>query len=178
MSEPKVCIGTVGCKLNQFDSEAILSDFRRIGYGTTDVPAEADLCVVNTCAVTLAAERKSRNLLRRLGREAPRARLIAAGCLAERDPRTLKAIKGVDTVLGNREKEHILDFLFRKDGQAVAVGEISSVTGWTDHRVTDGLLGRARAYVKIQDGCNEKCTYCIVPELRGRPRSCSVADVT
>jgi threonylcarbamoyladenosine tRNA methylthiotransferase MtaB len=176
MSERKVFVTTVGCKLNQYDSEAMLSNLRWAGYQETRVPSEADLCVVNTCAVTAAAERKSRNLLRRISREKSGARLIAVGCLAERDPRALQAIEGVGMVLGNREKEHLLDFLWAQSSQSVATGEILRVTDWTDDAWTDGLLGRARAYLKVQDGCNEKCTYCIVPQLRGRSRSRSMAD--
>jgi len=176
MTEHKVCIATLGCKLNQSDSDAILASLHASGYRVVRTPAEADLCIVNTCAVTATAERKSRNLVRRFTKAAPKAHLVAVGCLAEHDPRALKAIDGVDRVLGSREKEHILDFLSSESAVSVAVGEVTSEKGWRSTHVVGGELGRTRAYLKIQDGCDEKCTYCIVPRLRGRARSRPVAE--
>jgi len=167
----KVSIHTLGCKLNQYDSEAILSRLRDVGYDVTDAPEEADLCIVNTCAVTATAERKTRNLLRRLHRTAPSARLMAVGCLAQHNPQAVKAIDGVNLVLGNREKEQIQQFLTPQCTETISVGDISTAKNWSDDSDVTGLLGRARAYVKVQDGCDEKCTYCIVPQLRGPARS-------
>lgn len=171
----KVYIATLGCKLNQYDSEAILSRLRSVGYEVTEFPQTADLCIVNTCAVTAAAERKTRNLLRRFHRRNRQARLFAVGCLAERDSAALKAIDGVDVVLGNREKERILDFVPPEKAGTIAVGEVLGVKGWMERGGVDGLLGRSRAYLKVQDGCDEKCTYCIVPSVRGVARSRPVA---
>jgi len=172
----KVCIATLGCKLNQYDSEAILARLRSSGYEVAHAPEDADLCVVNTCAVTATAESKTRNLLRRFHRSAPHARLFAVGCMAERDAAALSSLGGVDVVLGNREKERILDFLSPAKAGTVAVGETSGVTTWVDSGAVDRLLGRSRAYLKVQDGCDEKCTYCIVPRLRGQARSRPVAE--
>jgi threonylcarbamoyladenosine tRNA methylthiotransferase MtaB len=132
---------------------------------------------VNTCAVTASAERKSRNLVRRFAKTAPTARLVAVGCLAQHNPSVLKAIDGVDTILGSCEKEHLLDFLFSPESDAsVAVGEIANAQNWRSACGIGGVSGRTRAYLKIQDGCDEKCTYCIVPRLRGSARSRPIAE--
>ncbi len=171
MAQRKVCIATLGCKLNQSDSDTILASLHASGYRTVCSPEEADLCIVNTCAVTTTAERKSRGLVRRFAKAAPKARMVAVGCLAEHDPLAMKAIDGVESVLGSREKEHILDFLSSVSAVPVAVGEVAHERGWRSTHVVGGELGRTRAYLKIQDGCDEKCTYCIVPRLRGRARS-------
>jgi threonylcarbamoyladenosine tRNA methylthiotransferase MtaB len=176
MTERKVCIATLGCKLNQSDSDAILASLHASGYRVVMTPDEADLCIVNTCAVTATAERKSRNLLRRFTRTAPQARVVAVGCLAEHNPWALKAIDGVNLILGSREKEHMLDFLSSESASPVAVGEITREQGWLSTHVVGGESGRSRAYLKIQDGCDEKCTYCIVPHLRGRARSRPIED--
>jgi threonylcarbamoyladenosine tRNA methylthiotransferase MtaB len=175
-----VSVSTFGCKLNQYESEAILAQFRGAGYDTTETAETADICVVNTCAVTATAERKARSLLRSLHRKNPTARLLAVGCMAERSQETLSRIDGVNAVLGNREKNHILDFLpeAEEDGLPVVhVGETGQAATFGDSLPVDGLLGRTRAFLKVQDGCSQKCTYCIIPQLRGRGRSLDVAQV-
>ncbi len=174
---PKVAISTLGCKLNQYDSEEILAQFRSAGYESVEDASQADVCVVNTCAVTATAERKARSLLRSMHRNSPDAKLFAVGCMSERTPETLAAIPGVNAVLGNREKLHILDFLPREAGgnaAAVFVGETAHTTDVTGDVMVSGLLGRTRSFLKVQDGCSQKCTYCIIPKLRGAGRSLAV----
>jgi len=175
-----VAMATLGCKLNQFESEAILTRFREAGYDVTDEVEAADVCVVNTCAVTATAESKARALLRSMHRRNPRAVLMAVGCMAERAPQALAAMDGVSAVLGNREKEHILDFLpvaRTTEAPAVFVGETRAATGFDDNVAVSGLLGRTRCFLKVQDGCSQKCTYCIIPQLRGRGRSLEIPRV-
>ena len=171
----KVAIATLGCKLNQYDSEEILGQFRAAGYSVTDEVSDADVCVVNTCAVTATAERKARTLLRSMRRANPRSKLLAVGCMSERTPESLAAIPGVDAVLGNREKQHILDFLNGESPGAVHVGETAQTTKVTGETVISGLLGRTRSFLKVQDGCSQKCTYCIIPSLRGGGRSLEIS---
>jgi threonylcarbamoyladenosine tRNA methylthiotransferase MtaB len=169
-------VATLGCKLNQYDSEEILAQFRNAGYEVTESVSRADICVVNTCAVTATAERKARSMLRSMRRSNPGARLLAVGCMSERTPETLTAIPGVDVVLGNREKLHILDFLPREhfDAPAVHVGETAETHDVTGEAIVSGLLGRTRSFLKVQDGCSQKCTYCIIPRLRGAGRSLDI----
>jgi threonylcarbamoyladenosine tRNA methylthiotransferase MtaB len=177
VSRRAVAIATLGCKLNQYESEAILTRFREAGYDARDGFEAADVCVVNTCAVTATAESKSRTLLRSMCRRNPRAVLVAVGCMAERDPQALAAIDGVSAVLGNCEKEHIFDFLPKSrtvEAPAVFVGETRATAKFNPAAAVSGLLGRTRAFLKVQDGCSQKCTYCIIPRLRGRGRSLEI----
>jgi threonylcarbamoyladenosine tRNA methylthiotransferase MtaB len=175
----KVAITTLGCKLNQYDSEVILSQFRADGYEISDDSSNADICVVNSCAVTASAERKTRSLLRSLHRRNPHAVVLAVGCVSERAPESLTAIQGVSAVIGNSEKQHILDFLpsAQDDKPArIFVGETKESSIWTDGLAVDGLRGRTRSYLKVQDGCSQKCTYCVIPRLRGVGRSLRINE--
>ncbi|HEY3294377.1 MAG TPA: tRNA (N(6)-L-threonylcarbamoyladenosine(37)-C(2))-methylthiotransferase MtaB [bacterium] len=175
-----VSVSTLGCKLNQYESEAILAQFRQAGYAITDSVEAADVCVVNTCAVTAIAERKARSMLRSLHRKNPQAALLAVGCMAERSSAALVQIDGVNAVLGNREKEHILDFLpsASQTEAEVHIGETERAESFFGEGLAvEGLLGRTRAFLKVQDGCSQKCTYCIIPQLRGRGRSLEIPKV-
>jgi threonylcarbamoyladenosine tRNA methylthiotransferase MtaB len=175
---PRVAVSTFGCKLNQYESEAILTQFRAAGYRTVAPGAEAELHVVNTCAVTATAEAKARSLLRGLRRRQPDAQVLAVGCMAERSAEALLATGAVDAVLGNREKEHLLDFLpARGATPRVHTGETGRAVVFEDEPAVEGLLGRTRSYLKVQDGCSQKCTYCIIPQLRGRGRSLEVSKL-
>ncbi len=165
MSTPK--FATLGCRLNTYETEAM-----------KDLSAKAGLqnaVVVNTCAVTSEAVRKARQEIRRLRRENPKARLIVTGCAAQTDPETFAAMAEVDAVIGNTEKMTpkvwdglALDFL--GDTLAVQVDDIMSVTQTAGHLI-DGFGTRSRAYVQIQNGCDHRCTFCIIPFGRGNSRS-------
>lgn len=172
-ASPSVSVITFGCKLNQTESEAILAQFRAAGYRITDDAAEADVFVVNTCAVTATAERKARAILRRKRRN-PRALVMAVGCMAERVADDLARLGRVHVVLGNYEKSRILDFVKAPTADAapqVHVGGVHDLARMENSRPPAGLRGRTRAFLKVQDGCSQYCTYCIVPRLRGRGRS-------
>ncbi len=176
----KVAVSTLGCKLNQYDSESMLAQFRAAGHEVVDSHADASLHIVNTCAVTATAERKVRTLIRSIARSNPDAKLYAVGCMAERSPETLSAIPGVSGVIGNSEKSRILDFVgaATADGSPrIAVGEQRLSTVFEESLPVRGLLGRTRAFLKVQDGCSQKCTYCVIPSLRGRGRSLTIEKV-
>jgi len=176
---PSVSVVTFGCKLNQTESEAILAQFRAAGYCIANNAAEADVFVVNTCAVTAAAERKARSVLRR-ERCNPNAVVMAVGCMAERVPDELARIGGVHVVLGNTEKGRILDFVDPPTETAksqIHVGGVHELERMDAPQPLVGLRGRTRAFLKIQDGCSQHCTYCIVPRLRGRGRSLPIDAV-
>ena len=169
---PKVAIATFGCKLNQFESEAVLAQFRSRGYTVVDGVEDADVCVVNTCAVTATAERKVRSAIRSLHRRNERASILVVGCGSECAAEALAVMPGVWAVLGNSEKQHLFDFLpSLGESGGVHVGETSAVKDFRFAVPVDGLLGRTRGFVKIQDGCSQRCAYCIVPRLRGPGRS-------
>jgi threonylcarbamoyladenosine tRNA methylthiotransferase MtaB len=165
MSAPK--FATLGCRLNAYETEAM-----------KELAAEAgvsDAVVVNTCAVTAEAVRKARSTIRRLRRENPQARLIVTGCAAQTEPQTFAAMPEVDAVIGNTEKMRrdtwtglAADFI--GESEAVQVDDIMSVTETAGHLI-DGFGTRSRAYVQVQNGCDHRCTFCIIPYGRGNSRS-------
>jgi threonylcarbamoyladenosine tRNA methylthiotransferase MtaB len=164
----KIHLSSLGCKLNQSEMEALANRLAASGHQIVALPAEADLCVLNTCAVTHVAAQKSRQALRRLHRESPAARLVATGCYAELAPADLRDLPGVHLVAGNRDKERLAELLGDRDrGLAPVVFHLPR--------------SRTRAFVKIQDGCDNSCTYCIIHLARGpqwsRPADQILAEV-
>jgi len=167
MSGTRVAFDTLGCKLNQAETESLARQLAAAGYEIADSVAEADVYILNTCTVTHIADRKSRNLLRQAHRQNGRARLVAIGCYAERSPQELSRIEGVDLVLGNDRKAQLLERL-----PELGCPASSSFAGQV---VPD--YGRNRSFIKIQDGCHNFCCYCIVPLVRGRVQSVPVEKV-
>jgi len=167
----KVALDTLGCKLNQAETELLAKQFVDAGYRLVSPTDEADIYILNTCTVTHTADSKSRHQLRLAHRRNPGALLVATGCYAERAQRELAQIDGVDLVLGNDEKSHLLQLLEES-------GRISSppcVQGSSINSSQSSL--RTRAFIKIQDGCHSFCSYCIVPLVRGREKSTPVDQV-
>jgi threonylcarbamoyladenosine tRNA methylthiotransferase MtaB len=168
---PTVSVTTLGCKTNQYESAAM--EERLVGAGYEVIPFEegADLVIVNTCTVTAATDRQSRNLIRRARRLNEAARIVVTGCYAQVAPDQLVNFPGVALVIGNAEKKEFLDLL-----QDVADTPVVKVSDIRQEReaVSLGLsrfAGRSRAFVQIQNGCDAFCTYCIIPHARGRSRS-------
>ena len=157
---------TFGCRLNAYESEVIRA--RAAADGLTDA------VVFNTCAVTGEAVRQARQAIRRARRERPGARLIVTGCAAQIDPEAFAAMAEVDMVLGNAEKSAAGAYL--PDTARVRVNDIMSVRETAGHLV-DGLKDRARAYVEVQNGCDHRCTFCIIPFGRGNSRSAAAGEV-
>jgi threonylcarbamoyladenosine tRNA methylthiotransferase MtaB len=153
---------TYGCKANQYDTQVLREALVRRGLAEQD--READLVVVNTCTVTAEAGRKARQLIRRIGRETPQARIAVTGCLAESEPEVLRTLPGVDWVLGNGEAKRPVNFL-RELGHEVDPEELGIPAGVTE------FAGHTRAFLKIQDGCDMACAFCIIPKVRGASRS-------
>ncbi|MBA7604540.1 Threonylcarbamoyladenosine tRNA methylthiotransferase MtaB [subsurface metagenome] len=154
-----VTVETLGCKLNQAESESIARQFAAAGYGICRPSDGADIYILNTCTVTHVADRKSRHLLRLARRRNPRALVIATGCYVERAPEELAGIQGVDMTLGNAEKSHLVQVLEREGLLTIA----PAINPWP--------MLRTRSMVKIQEGCNQFCSYCIVPLVRSQERS-------
>jgi threonylcarbamoyladenosine tRNA methylthiotransferase MtaB len=151
---------TFGCRLNAFESEVIRSHARAAGI--------ADAVIFNTCAVTAEAESKARQAIRRARRERPNARIIVTGCAAQIDPARYAAMPEIDRVIGNAEKlkaESWAESLPR-----VLVGDIMSLTEASAH-VVDRFTDRARAVLEVQQGCDHRCTFCVIPQGRGNSRS-------
>ena len=169
--KPTVAIITHGCKLNQADSSVLAVDFARAGYRLVDQHEAADVYVVNTCTVTHVADRKARQALRSARRRNPAATVVAAGCYAQRTADTLRAMPEVDLVAGNTVKPELVS-LVEELRPAAADPADAEPDPAPPNAIGAGLNPtRNRAMVKIQEGCNQVCAYCIVPRVRGRERS-------
>jgi len=155
---------TLGCKLNQAETESLARQLAQAGHRLVDSVAEADIYILNTCTVTQTADAKSRHLLRQAHRKNAKAFLVATGCYAQRVPEELQKLAGVQLVVGNHEKP-ALPFLLAEiacaDGVCPVPGDV----------VSDESHLRTRAFIKIQDGCSKHCSYCIVPSVRGEEKS-------
>jgi threonylcarbamoyladenosine tRNA methylthiotransferase MtaB len=164
MARPQVI--TLGCRLNTFESEVMRELGRDAGLD--------DAIIINTCAVTQEAERQARQTIRRAARDNPGARIIVTGCAAQLNPKAFADMDEVDRVLGNEEK---LDpARLAGDGPAVQVADIMTVRETAPHLIS-GMEGRTRAFVQIQQGCDYRCTYCIIPFARGPNRSVAAEAV-
>lgn len=158
---------TFGCRLNAFESE--------IMRGHADAAALENAVIFNTCAVTAEAERQARQAIRKARREQPHARIIVTGCAAQIDPARYAAMPEVDRVIGNAEKLEARSFLPANE-TAIAVNDIMSVRATAPHLIA-GFEGRARAFVQVQNGCDHRCTFCIIPYGRGNNRSVALGDI-
>ena len=156
---------SLGCRVNQSELESLSRRFAASGYTVVDDPVRADICVVNTCAVTALAERKSRQRIRSLARANPMVRIAVVGCYATYSPRRCADLSGVAWVVSNEDKERTVEII-----------EPASVSSGTDNGGISPRL-RTRAFVKVQDGCDNHCTYCIVRSLRGPSRSRPLSEV-
>lgn len=151
---------TLGCRINAYESEVIKEKLAHLD----------NVIVINTCAVTGEAERQCRQTIRKLAKENPDARIVVTGCAAQIAPQKFAAMPEVDLVLGNKEKADIARFLSQPLAEKTNVGDIFDYDGHDDFVIT-GFEGRQRAFVQVQQGCNHRCTYCIVPFARGNNRS-------
>ena len=163
-----VAINTHGCKLNQADSQQLARQFQEAGFVLIQSSAQADVVVLNSCTVTANADSKARSYLRRTRRANPNALVVATGCYAERARDDLLGMDEVSLVLDNRNKQHLVATVAANLNINLPVGSSDSSRN-TNSRPLELL--RTRAMVKIQEGCNQVCSYCIVPKVRGRERS-------
>jgi tRNA-N(6)-(isopentenyl)adenosine-37 thiotransferase enzyme MiaB len=170
---PSVAFYTLGCKVNFYDTEAIWQLFKNEGYEQVDFEATADVYLINTCTVTNTGDKKSRQIIRRAVRRNPDAVIAVTGCYAQTSPAEIMAIPGVDLVIGTQDREKIMTFVnqIHDDRQPVnAVRNIMKTRDFEELDVPD-FNERTRAFLKIQEGCNNFCTFCIIPWSRGLSRS-------
>lgn len=151
---------TLGCRINSYESEVFKEKLQHID----------NLIIVNTCAVTGEAERQCRQTIRKLRKENPDSKIVVTGCAAQIAPQKFAAMSEVDLILGNKEKAEIEKYLDSSVNEKSYVGNIFSYDNYDEYLIT-GFEGRERAFVQIQQGCNHRCTYCIVPYARGSNRS-------
>lgn len=169
----------LGCKVNQAESEAVAEAFADRGYEIKNIDEVADIYVINTCAVTNFGDKKSRQLLRKVKRLNPNAIVVASGCYAQVESDVVSAIDEVDIVVGTKGRHNIVNAVekYIEDRQKVClVGDIMHERDFEPISVRK-LAGRARAYIKIQDGCSQYCSYCIIPYARGPIRSRDEEDI-
>ena len=160
----RVAIETLGCKLNQAESETLARQFTSEGCQVVDADEETDVYILNTCTVTHIADRKSRQSLRMARRRSPHALIIATGCYINRSADELEAIEGIDLLVCNEDKQRLVEIVSQR------VSLKSGVAGHTE-------ILRTRTFIKAQDGCNRQCAYCIVPLVRGRAKSLPADEV-
>ncbi len=174
----KVAFYTLGCKVNQYETEAMQKLFGAAGYEITAEVEIADVVVVNTCTVTSLSSQKSRQIIRRAARANPNAVLVVVGCYAQSEPQEISKIEGVDVIIGTAERTKIVELVERtlknRDEKILTVGNVETISEFEELPHTPH---RTRAFLKIEDGCNNFCSYCIIPFVRGRVRSRSLESI-
>lgn len=159
----KYRVVSLGCRTNQYEGQAFQDQLEASGFSLASQNEAADICIVNTCTVTEQADAASRHEIKKLKKENPNSKIIVTGCFAENHPEDAASIAGVDKVVSNKDKENLLSLVYpEKEFPEFSVKRFNANT---------------RAFVKVQDGCNSFCSYCIIPYVRGRSRSRSLDDI-
>lgn len=169
--EKKVSFHTLGCRLNMSETGQIAQTFVEKGYKVVPFGAESDVTFLNTCTVTDGADSSCRNLIRKAQKHSPEGKVVVAGCYAQMEADKIKKMKGVDLILGTNEKYKVFDYLAEEEETQVKIDNTNEFWGAT----TTKADSHTRAFLKIQDGCNYVCSYCIIPFARGRSRTITVA---
>ena len=181
----KVAFHTLGCKVNIYETEAMQELMQRAGYSIVDFDDKADIYVVNTCSVTNMADRKSRQMLHKAKKDNPEAIVVAVGCYVQAAAKSIKQDEKIDIIIGNNMKNKIADIINNyyehQDPNTVDISgdfvlDISKIKEYEEFRVLKHKE-HTRAFIKIQDGCNQFCSYCIIPYTRGRVRSRSIEEI-
>ncbi len=170
---------TLGCKVNQYESEAMAELFEKNGYIQVDNDTDvADVYIVNTCTVTNLSDRKSRQYIRRAKRENPDSTVAVVGCYAQVAPKEVEKIEGVDVVIGTSERSKIVDLIEEAKEEDKKINIVRDIKKDRDFQFIkiDENFHKTRSYMKVQDGCNRYCTYCIIPYARGTIRSRRIGD--
>lgn len=172
---------TMGCKVNQYDTQSMRESLVRNGYTVVDEAQPADLYLINTCTVTNAADQKARQAIRRAIRQNPNADVLVTGCYAESDRKAIEKIQGVTFVFGNREKADFQTYLDKLHAETPLQIQPIQHDAIREHaRFSSGVSNsgkRTRALIKVQDGCSAFCTYCIIPYVRGRMTSRPLSEI-
>lgn len=168
----KVAICTLGCKVNQYETQALEQELRHRGHTLTDFEETADIYVVNTCSVTAVSDKKSRQMLRQAKRRNPAAVIAACGCYAQTHPEDVKKLD-LDVIAGTNDRAHFVDLLEHAAREKTHIVNVDDVWERREFEVlpAGGMVNRTRAMLKVEDGCVNFCTYCLIPYARGRVRS-------
>ncbi len=166
----KICVFTLGCKVNFYESDSLINELNKLGYETTNKLEYADIYILNTCCVTNEGERKSRQLISRCKNFNENAKILVCGCASQKNPEQFKE-KNVNVIIGNANKAEIVDKINEENYKQLSELPLCYVDNL--HSASQ----RVRAYLKVQDGCNNFCSYCIIPYVRGRSRSRDLKSV-
>jgi len=172
MESKTVALHTLGCRLNMSETGTIAQGFSERGYKVVPFGEKADVVLVNTCTVTDSADSTCRNLIRKAHRSSPEGKIVVVGCYSQMEPEAVASIQGVDLVLGTAEKYKVFDYLEEVKEQVVNVDMTNEFWG----AATTPADSHTRAFLKIQDGCNYICSFCIIPQARGRSRAMKMED--
>ncbi len=175
----KVAFYTLGCKVNQYETNVMIEKFMNKDYEIVDFNGFADIYIINTCTVTNMSDRKSRQIIHRARKNNSKAIIVAVGCLAQVAPKEIEQIEQIDLILGNEEKKNIVEYVekfLENQNKDIYVSDISKCKKYNVEELTT-FYEKTRATIKIQDGCNNFCSYCIIPYARGRVRSKPFEDV-
>lgn len=176
----KAAFHTLGCKVNQYESEAMAKTFRKKGYEIVDEREFADVYIINTCTVTSVADKKSRQYIRRMKKVNPDSVIAVTGCYAQIKPDEVSAVEGVDIVAGTNEKSCLAEYVeeyFKSGIKQVHIKGYDELDVYDETGMITSTENRTRAYIKVQEGCNRFCSYCVIPYARGRVRSRAREDV-
>lgn len=174
---PKFLLHNFGCRASQADGAAIESLLEHHGYASADDASSAEFVILNTCTVTNTADSEVRQIVRRVHRENPDARIVVTGCYAQRAPEEIAKLPGVALVVGNSHKPQIAELLAAPYHGQVHVGDIFASHEFLSSPVDDASGDRSRPNLKIQDGCGNRCSFCIIPYVRGRSRSAPIQQI-
>jgi threonylcarbamoyladenosine tRNA methylthiotransferase MtaB len=174
---PRVAIQTLGCKVNQFESDCLKERFQSLGWKTVPFKEEADLYIINSCVVTAEAQRQSVQMVRRALRNHPESRVIAAGCAGQLFPEEFEKIPGINFVIGHFNKLEIPDLMALPERSGPSPKVLPTEAEQTIEAHFPLPHEKTRAFLRIQDGCNGRCSYCLVPQARGRSRSIAADKV-
>ena len=173
-----IAVQTLGCKVNQYDTEAMLESFERAGYAAVSMKDEADVYLVNTCTVTGTGDQKSEKLIRRIARLHPGSAIVVAGCLAQRNAEELLQMDGVRVVIGVQQRARVVELTEQAVAQNTRINAVLPLKGAGFEPLSVSRHeGKTRATMKIQEGCDRYCTYCIIPSVRGPVRSMPLDEV-
>ena len=175
----RAAIVTLGCKVNQYETDAMYGMLKEAGVIMVDPKEAADIYIVNTCSVTNMAERKSRQMLHRAKKKNPDVVVVAVGCYAQVGKEELSKDMNIDLIIGNNKKKDLIDILEEHMGKDESKEEVIDIAHDQEYESlhVEQLKEHTRAYIKVQDGCNQFCSYCIIPYARGRVRSRKKEDV-
>lgn len=173
-----VAFATLGCKVNQYETEAMIELFISKGYNVVDFEQVSDIYIINTCTVTNLGDKKSRQIIRKAKRQNPNSIIAVCGCYAQIAPSEIAQIEGVNIIIGTQNKKEIVDIVesYKSQGVQTKVENIMNTHEFEEFGLNN-MKGRTRAYLKIQDGCNQFCSYCIIPYARGTIRSRKPEDI-